>query len=62
MSRKFKYWLDSGANIHSMRQDTVTLEEMGLTDEEFDEMPDEQKEELFRDYAFERAEWGWEEV
>lgn len=61
MSRTFKIWLDSGANIHSCRKVTVTLEQMGLSDKEFDEMDEEEKDEMFKEYAFERADWGWAE-
>ena len=31
MSKKFKVWLDSGANIHSMFSVVVSLEELGYT-------------------------------
>lgn len=61
MSRKFTFWLDSGANIHSRRSETMSLEEMGLDEQEFDEMSDDEKEAFFRDWAFAQSEWGWEE-
>jgi hypothetical protein len=34
---------------------------MGLSDKEFDEMDEEEKDEMFKEYAFERADWGWAE-
>lgn len=61
MSRTFKVWLDSGANIHSCRKFTLSLEKMGLSDEDFDEMDEEEKDEMFKEYAFERLDWGWTE-
>lgn len=62
MSRKFTFWLDSGANIHSRREETMTLEEMGIDDEEYDAMSEEDRESFFKDFAFAYADWGWEET
>ena len=59
MSRKFKYWLDSGANRNSCRKEWVTLDEIGIPSEEFDAMSEDEKDDVFREYAFERADWGW---
>lgn len=61
MSRRFKVWLDSGANIHSCYKTTTSLEALGLTSEEFDEMSESEKEEMFREIAFTKGCWGWEE-
>jgi hypothetical protein len=38
MSKVFKVWLDSGANIHSNRSVIISLEELGYTDEEWEAM------------------------
>lgn len=54
-----KYWLDSGANIHSRYTGEVSLEKLGLTGEEWDGMRDGDKDELMRELAFERSEWGY---
>lgn len=62
MSRKFKVWLDSGANIHSKRQVTITLKEIGIEDGEWDEMSDDDKDEAMKETAFEHADWGYVEV
>lgn len=62
MSRKFKVWLNSGANIHSCRKVEVALDEIGVSDEEFSEMSENDKEEMFRDIAFQNSDWGWEEI
>lgn len=52
---KIKYWLDSGANIHSCRKGEVDLErDAGITDEE--------KDDVMRDFAFARLDWGYEEA
>jgi hypothetical protein len=56
---KFKFWCDSGANAHSCREDECEIE---MTEEEFAAMSDEEKEEMMREYAFERLDWGWERV
>ena len=60
---KIKYWCDSGANIHSCLKGQVDLyEEEGISDEEWEEMPYEAKEEIMKDYAFAKLDWGWEIV
>jgi hypothetical protein len=56
---KFRYWCDSGANIHSCLEGECEIE---MTEEEFAAMSDEEKEEMMRGYAFERLDWGWERV
>ncbi|EOI3502488.1 hypothetical protein ACMSZU_001079 [Cronobacter dublinensis] len=63
MARKFKVWLDSGANIHSKYEQVVDLEDdLGISDEEWEQMLDGRKEEVMRDVAWDRMEWGFEEI
>ena len=59
--RKIKFWLDSGANIHSCRTVYLTLEEMGVDEDTWDNMSDATKEDVAREICFERADWGWSE-
>ena len=59
MSKVFKVWLDSGTNFQSCRTIKVSLEELGYTDEEWDDLSTVEKEEIMREVAFERADWGW---
>lgn len=60
--RKIKFYLDSGANIHSQYSAVYSLKDLNITEEEWDSMSEEQKEEFARDIAWQRAEWGWQEV
>lgn len=62
MTRKFKVWLDSGANIHSCNKKTVTLDDLGIEEEEWDAMADQEKDEAMREVAFSESEWGFEEI
>ncbi|ELY2523880.1 hypothetical protein ACM36E_001733 [Cronobacter sakazakii] len=63
MGRKFKVWLDSGANIHSKYEQVVDLEDdLGIDSEEWDQMTDEGKGEVMKDIAWERMDWGFEEI
>lgn len=59
MTIKIKYWLDSGANIHSQYEGKTTTDEIGITDDEWRSMTDQDKEEMMREYAFERSDWGY---
>lgn len=58
---KFKVWCDSGANVHSCRTETVTLDELGLSDEEWAEMTESERDGFMRDVAFSRLDWGYAE-
>lgn len=62
MSRKFKVSLDSGANHASARVTELTLEDIGIEEHEWDGMPEEEKDKVMKDIAFETLEWYWEEV
>lgn len=56
---KFKVWLDSGANAFSEYSLEITIDDLGLSDEEWDQLSEEEKEETMKEIAFERAEWGY---
>lgn len=62
MSKRFKVYLDSGANIHSKYEQVVELDDIGLTDEEWNEMPEKQRDEVMKEVALERMEWGYDEI
>ena len=62
MTRKFKVWLDSGANIHSRREQTIDLADIGIEDSEWDEMTEQEKDEAMKDVAFDHADWGYKEL
>ncbi|EMF5696135.1 hypothetical protein V3954_004605 [Enterobacter roggenkampii] len=62
MGRKFKVFLDSGANIHSKYETEVDLDDFGIESDEWDEMSENEQQEVMREVAFERADWGWEEI
>ncbi|MGL5284488.1 MAG: DUF7167 family protein [Plesiomonas shigelloides] len=58
---KVEYWLDSGANVYSCRRGFVSLEdELGMTVEEWNNLNDNEKDELMREYAWENMDWGYE--
>ena len=59
---KIKVWLDSGANIHSCRTTTFDTSEFGLTDEEWRELSEDEKEAMAKEVAFDRSNWGYAEV
>ena len=61
MSKTIEWWCDSGANIHSCNKGSVTTEEIGISDQEWDDMTEEDKDELMRDFAFDRLDWGYRE-
>ena len=61
MSRKFKVWLDSGANIHSKYETEIDLDTLGITSEDWDNMSEPEKDKVMREIAFESSEWGYTE-
>lgn len=62
MSRTFRVFLDSGANIHSKYETETSLEDLGITSDEWDAMTDSEKDEAMRDVAFGQSEWGFQEI
>lgn len=62
MSRRFKVFNDSGANIHSKYETTTSLEELGIEEAVWDGMTEEERDEAMRDVAFQQAGWGYFEV
>ena len=61
MGKKINVWLDSGANIHSKFEQVIDLADRSITDEEWDNMDDVEREGLMQEIAFETLEWGWED-
>jgi hypothetical protein len=59
---KLEIYCDSGANIHSCRKTVISLDEMGIDEQEWNEMSEEAKEEAVKPIAFENLDWGWKEL
>jgi len=60
---KIKVWLDSGANSQSQYEQVVdTKEDLGLTDQEWNGMEEEYKDEIMRSIAWDRMDWGYVEI
>lgn len=59
---KIRIWCDSGANAHSKWEETFELSDFNLTEEDLKDMTDEDKEEFFREIAFSKLDWGFEEL
>lgn len=60
--KKFEVWMDSGANIHSKRKTIVSLDYLRISDDEWEEMTEEQRDDVMREIAFERSDWGYKEI
>lgn len=57
---KVKFNCDSGANIHSCRTETIdTVADFGMAEGEWEAMPDEDKQKLVEEWAWERLEIYW---
>ncbi|EPB6527152.1 TPA: hypothetical protein ACH70G_004499 [Escherichia coli] len=44
------------------KKTVVTLGDLGLSENEWDEMDQDEKDENMRDVAFETLDWGWKEI
>ncbi|HCO3755924.1 TPA: hypothetical protein ACNTUM_000666 [Escherichia coli] len=63
MGRKFKVWLDSGANQHSCYKQEIDIEDdLNITSDEWDALSEEEKDEVMREVAWDRMEWGFAEI
>lgn len=59
---KVVFFCDSGANIHSCREEEVdTVEELGMEDGEWEKMSDEEKYKTVEEWANDRLEIGWKD-
>jgi hypothetical protein len=59
---KIRVWCNSGANIHSKREETIDLETWWISDEEWEEMPEEEKFKFAEEWAYDSGlEIGWSE-
>lgn len=59
---KVRFYCDSGANIHSKREDEFDLSEIGFTKEQWMEMTEEEKMVHVNEWANDRLEIGFEEL
>lgn len=59
MSKGIHYFLNSGANIHSKYSGFATWEDMGTTEAEWDALTEKERDDIARELAFERSEWGY---
>lgn len=59
---KIKYWCDSGANAFSCVSGEITLEELNLSEEEWSNMSEDEKDKLMFEVACHRLDWGFREV
>ena len=53
-----QFWCDNGAN--SRRIETFSLEQLGLEEDEWKKMTDDERMEMVREWALERFDWGYE--
>ncbi len=62
MAKKFKVWLDSGANNDSCKDQVISLDDIGINDAQWAAMTDEEKEAAMREIAFDHSDWGFTEI
>lgn len=60
--KRIRFYCDNGANIESCRSDEFTPKELGLTDQEWQELTEDEKYEMVRDWAFDKLDYGYEEL
>ena len=59
---KVRFYCDSGANIHSCREEIIdTVQDLGLDEGEWEKLPDEIKGEHVKDWMSGHLDWGWDE-
>lgn len=58
---KVRFFCNSGANIHSTRQEVVDLEKLGISDTDWRDMSEEEKYKVAEEWAWEKLEIGFEE-
>lgn len=57
---KVIFYCDSGANIHSRKEEEIDLEEWGIEDDEWTEMDWKEQHEIIEEWAYNNGlELGW---
>jgi hypothetical protein len=59
---KMRVWCDSGANAHSKREEIVDLSDLGVSDEKWAEMSEEEREATMKEVAFAELDWGYAKI
>lgn len=60
---KVKFYIDSGASIHSCRSEIIDIEnDLGITDEEWRKMTEEKRVKFVWKWANDKFDIGWEET
>jgi len=60
---QIKVYIDSGANIHSRKEEIINIEELwDITDDEWEDMDEDEKFGYVKDWADNYLDIGWEEV
>lgn len=62
MSKGLYIWCDSGANIHSNYKQFLTWEELGITEDDWDNLSEKEQEEMAKDIAFDKLDWGFDKA
>ena len=57
---KVKFWCDSGANIHSCREETVDTSDYGFSDEQWLALTEAEQFKIVREWANDYLEMGWD--
>lgn len=60
--RKFKVYLNSGANVNGPCEFEVTLDELGMSSEEWDALSLVERCEIMSEIAFQRIVWDFYEI
>lgn len=60
---KVQFYCNSGANIHSKREETFdTQSDLGLEDGEWEALTVEEKDKMVEEWMWERLEYGYREL
>jgi hypothetical protein len=62
MTKKFRVWCDSGANHASCYEQIIDLEDFDMSDAEWDSLTEKMQDEVMKEVAFERLDWGYAEI
>lgn len=60
---EIRFYCDSGANIHSEKSETFTIEDLGLEEGEWDDMSNDEKYRMAEEWAWNAGLCiSWEEI
>lgn len=59
---KIQFWCDNNANIHSKKTETFTLDQLGIEENDWKEMSEDERYAMVHEWAMQEFEYGFKVI